>query len=165
MKTEILQNPVLQWRLAGAGIWQGVAVSAFVLFRFVSEHDVWASPWRLLFGWLSISVWINTLSVILAQTPAFLGHALTITTEEATSPILLRLPWLPTPAAVLVAKLAARLSSVPSALRYALSIAGHLASAVLTFSALGGVAGAGLGWTILYSCCLTTIYLGCIIFW
>jgi hypothetical protein len=148
MANGLLANDVLWWKAIGAAVWAAaIAVAASTALGLILSPATLLSPSRLLGSAFSLSTWLWTAALVLAQAPAFAGAAAALRARDPHPAHLLRLLQWPcfAPVSMLVAKLAGRLSSAADFSTTAAFFALHAVSAVPFLYASAAASGTEMG--------------------
>ena len=134
-------NETLHWRLLGAAVWAGGIITCLSsAARLAAAPSMLLSPPALLSKLLSLSSWAWMGGLTLAQAPAFLAAAATLTSVEPRPLCHPRLAWIRGPAGTVAMRLAGRVHGGAAAARTATYVAGHVLSAALALTLDAGPA-------------------------
>lgn len=167
METGVLKQELLLLKALGSVVNHAAVVfTTYVTWNWVRGINI-TSITSLLFGWLNLTLWLNSFAVIIAQAVACFGLALFVTTKDPFTSAIIKSQWIPTPVAIALNKLVSRLGNVQTALSLTVAAVLHFISALLSFSFFEFDTSQhdGVGSNVLYASCLTLVYFITLILW
>jgi nucleoporin NDC1 len=130
----LIKNEVLVWRLAGAAVWQALAVTlVYITYNAIKNPLIALSPLRALGSIFHLNNWISVVTLLLTLAPAAAAYTAVMCTVEVAPKYRAGLNFLPPQFAALLRKVSARASSPQAAATWIIFLIGHIVSALAFF--------------------------------